>query len=671
MLQNQRVDTLKGVGPEYARRLYEQGLTTVRDLLLYAPYRYEDLQQRAFATQFELDKLQLFSGRVRKLTPIKSKKGKIACKAVFEDESGSISVVWFHSAYVINFLKKKENVVLVGKVSLFGGVPTLVSPSYYDPESASPHYGRLVPVYHEFQGVTSKWLRTKIWEILKSESGMNLLGAIPDKYFAGQSLSNFCLAVNNLHFPRSEVELDNATNRLALDELVYVMLKNLVQRRSYRVPQTADSVITATKANLDDFMSNLPFKLSESQVDVLRNIERDFCSGNVNRLLIGDVGSGKTVVAAGLMYLAIKNGFQAVIMAPTQILAAQHSVAIQELLAYWDFRTVLVSGESKVEVANANVIVGTQALLYRSLDESRVGAVIVDEQHRFGVLQREELRTKFGEKLHFLSMTATPIPRTLSLVGIGHLDVSYIERRADGRKAAKTMLVPFEKRERAYQWLREKIKAEGGQLFVVCPFITPSETLESVQAASFVFEYLKNGTFADLKIELLHGGMKAEKKEKVLAAFSQGEFDVLVTTPVVEVGIDIPQASYIAIESADRFGLAQLHQLRGRVGRRGQECFCLLLPGDKNQEHNSRLKKLVESDDGYELAKFDLQNRGSGTIAGTEQHGFRQFRFADITNEELVSHAKGVAEAIDFEIVNGRAAELLNGILEDSGWAGH
>lgn len=671
MLHNQKVDTLKGVGPEYARRLFEQGIFTVRDLLLYAPFRYDDLQQRAYATQFEFDKLQLFCGCVRKLTPIKSKKGKIACKGVFEDEFGSIPVIWFHSAYVINFFKKKERVVLIGKVSLFGGVPTLVSPSYYDSEVESPHYGRLVPVYHEFQRVTSKWLRTKIWEILQSQNDLNMNGAISDKYFSEQSLPNFYLAVKNLHFPRNEADLDSATNRLALDELVYVMLKNFVQRRSYRTPELAVSGISITNTDLDDFINNLPFKLSESQIEVLRSIERDFCSGNVNRLLIGDVGSGKTVVAAGLMYLAIKNGFQAVIMAPTQILAAQHVIAIQKLLAFWNFRTVLVSGESKAEVANANVIVGTQALLFRALDESRVGAVIVDEQHRFGVLQREELRTKFGQKLHFLSMTATPIPRTLSLVGIGHLDVSYIERRADGRKAAKTMLVPLEKRERAYRWLREKIKIEGGQLFVVCPFISPSETLESVQAASSVFEYLKNAIFADLRMELLHGGMNTEKKEKVLAAFSQGEFDVLVTTPVVEVGIDIPQARYIAIESADRFGLAQLHQLRGRVGRRGQECFCLLLPGDKNQGSNLRLKKMVESDDGYELAKFDLQNRGSGTIAGTEQHGFRQFRFADITNEEFVNHAKRIAEGIDFEILNGGASELLKMILEDSGWAGH
>jgi ATP-dependent DNA helicase RecG len=671
MLHTQKVDALKGIGAGYASRLFEQGIVTVRDLLMYAPFRYEDLQQRAYANKFEFDKLQMFCGSVRKLTPIKSKKGKIACKGIFEDEFGGMPVVWFNSAYVLNFFKNRECVVLVGKVSLFGGVPTLLSPSYYDLATESPHYGRIVPIYHEFQGVTSKWLRAKIWEILQSQNGSGMNGVIPDKYFSGQDLPNFYLAVKNLHFPKSEADLASATNRLALDELVYVMLQNLVQRRSYRASELAVFGGDITNTELDDFINNLPFRLSKSQIEVLRIIERDFRLGNVNRLLVGDVGSGKTVVAAGLMYLTIKNGFQAVIMAPTQILAAQHAKAIQELLAFWGFGTVLVSGESKAEVLNANVIVGTQALLYRALDESRVGAVIVDEQHRFGVLQREELRTKFGQKLHFLSMTATPIPRTLSLVGMGHLDVSYIERRTDGRKAAKTILVPLEKRERAYQWLREKIKIEGGQLFVVCPFISPSETLESVQAASSVYEYLKNTTFADLRIELLHGDMNAEKKEKVLIAFSQEEFDVLVTTPVVEVGIDIPQARYIVIESADRFGLAQLHQLRGRVGRRGQECFCLLLPSVKNQESNLRLKKMVELDDGYELAKFDLQNRGSGTIESVEQHGFRQFRFADITNEEFVNHAKRIAESIDSEILKGGEAELLTKILEGSGWARH
>jgi ATP-dependent DNA helicase RecG len=413
--------------------------------------------------------------------------------------------------------------------------------------------------------------------------------------------------------------------------------KNLVSN-PYSVEKFRDKI--------ENFIIKLPFKLTNAQKRVIEEIFDDLAKSKpMNRLLEGDVGSGKTVVSAIAMYLSYLNGFQSVLMAPTEILAQQHYKTILQLLTPLKIKIGFATGNEKKKIDDFDVMVGTHAVLEKGISFEKLGLVVIDEQQRFGVEQRALIRGK-GKNPHLLTMTATPIPRTIALTLYGDLDLSILDEMPVGRKQIKTWLVPPEKRNNAYSWIEKQIVDTKSQVFIVCPFIEESETMQTVKAASKEFENLKNNVFKNLKLGLLHGKMKAKEKEGVLEKFRTGKIDILVATPVVEVGIDIPNATIIVIEASERFGLAQLHQLRGRVGRGDKQSYCLLFTESLNPQTLERLKAMEKHNFGAELAELDLKLRGPGEIYGTMQHGRKMLKIASFSDFDLIQKVKREAEKI-------------------------
>lgn len=652
------VSLIPKIGPDYSKRLRENGIEKVSDLLAYVPFRYDDLRVHSTTQKFVVDTLTFFEGYVTKVVPISSKGGKRMFKGVFTDEDGSLPIMWFNVSFVMSAFKKDVKVRLIGKVESFNGVPTLMSPTWESGVNTSPHIGRIVPVYREFNGVTTKWLRGRIWDVL------NLLqewpeSVIPKEIAEARNLVDTDGVYRAIHFPHSFEEVEKAKYRLAYEELFVELLRQQLLKEERRM-KSGDAVFSFDGLPaLDVFYAQLPFGLSDSQLTAVEEIIQDMSANTaMSRLLVGDVGSGKTVVAAAILYAVHGKGMRGVVMAPTQILAKQIYAVMQRFLGGMGINVGLIESQVDSVPDEYNVLVGTHALLHRATLGLEVGVVVVDEQHRFGVNQRETLKEVVGNGVHFLSMTATPIPRSLSLLMLGHVDVSYLATREGGRKDATTKVVPHAKRLTAYRWAQKYLKERGGQIFVICPFIQPSESIETVKAATSEFEYLREQVFIDLKVELLHGGMKAAEKDAILDRFRAGEFDVLVTTPVVEVGIDIPNANFIVIESAERFGLAQLHQLRGRVGRAGQDSFCFLIPSTSQADENRRLQALTTTHDGFALAEIDLANRGSGTIFGTLQAGFAGFKFVDITDKGFVQLVREDVESVVERMRKGEMGEL-------------
>ncbi len=465
------------------------------------------------------------------------------------------------------------------------------------------------------------------------------------------SLVSFGDAISKVHFPQNTSETEIGRKRLAFNELLFLQMQSLKRRRAWQ--RNRPSVTLKINAALmNQFIEALPFTLTESQKTAMQDIFKDLKkSYPMNRLLEGDVGSGKTVVAAAGAFLSFINGYQTVFMVPTQILAQQHYETLKKLLARFKVRINLVtSHDSRSDLGRADVFIGTHALMHKKVDFDQVGLVVIDEQHRFGVEQRAHLTTKAGGKKsapHVLTMTATPIPRSIALTLYGDLDLSTLNELPKGRQKIATWVVLPQKRERAYGWMKTQISKFKTQIFVVCPLIEESdkETMQQVKAATKEYEDLKK-VFKDLNIGLLHGRMTVKAKNKALGDFRSRKIDILVATPVVEVGIDVPNATIMLIEGADRFGLAQLHQLRGRVGRGEKKSYCLLFSESKSQKVFSRLGAMTKIMSGFELAELDLRLRGPGEVFGTAQHGFPELKIARWTDIELIKNAKRAAEEV-------------------------
>ena len=550
-------------------------------------------------------------GKIQSIKNDFTKGRKFIQKAVVSDDSGPIDVVWFNQTYLTRTLKVGDLVTLYGKVEFFGPKKTLVSPEY-ELGSSLIHMGRIVPIYPETAGVSSKWLRAKIFPLLTTLTDFSP--------FDIESL-------RHIHFPDNPDQVEPARRRLAKDELLLLQLSALIHRRSWQKIKLSH-IFTVPYPQIHQFIANLPFSLTLSQNKSVDEILTDLSTPNpMNRLLEGDVGSGKTVVAAIAAYAAHLNGFQTLLLAPTQILAHQHFQTLKNLFDSLGISVGLNTSQSQI-------IVGTHALLNKQFKSA--GLIIIDEQHRFGVAQRALAASK-GESPHILTMTATPIPRTIALSLYGDLDLSVLTDLPSGRIPVKTWIVPELKRLAAYAW----IKSQKTQAFIVCPFIEESETLKSVKAATVEFDKLKS-VFSNLKLGLLHGKLKAKEKAEVVTKFRAGELDILVSTPVVEVGIDIPQATVMVIEAAERFGLAQLHQLRGRVGRSDQQSYCLLF----SNSDTARLKAMETHHSGLELSEIDLKLRGPGDIYGTSQHGLPQFKVASYQDFDLINEVKSEAAKI-------------------------
>jgi len=657
------------VGPTYAKRLEKLGIATIEDLIFHFPFRYDDFSLISPISRLQVGETVTICGIVEKFSNTFTKTGKKIQMVEVVDDSGKIEAIFFNQMFLYRVLKKGERFNFSGKVEWFGHKRVLISPEYEKIPNTkyqilnTIHTGRLVPIYNETYGVSSKWLRSRIKTALDA-LGEQIEEFLPEEMFKNENLLPEKEAIEQIHFPKDKPSAQKAKYRLAFDELFLIQLASLLRKRDWEKKVLGKQFFIDFEQSMK-FVENLPFALTNAQKRSIKEILLDLQKNiPMNRLLQGDVGSGKTVVAALAAYTAFLNKSDTLFMAPTEILANQHYNTLKTLLTPFGVPIDLVTGshkpseklKAKSEKQKPNngamkqssnetipkVIIGTHALLYQDYDPENIGLVIVDEQHRFGVEQRKVLSEK-GKAPHFLTMTATPIPRTIALTLYNDLDLSVIDEMPPGRLKIKTWVVPETKREKAYKWISERVKDTQEQAFIICPFIEESETMSTVKAATKEFEILGKEIFPDLRLALIHGRVKSKEKDKILSEFKEGKFDVLVATPVVEVGIDIPNATIMMVEGAEHFGLAQLHQLRGRVGRSDHQSYCLLFTENEIPPVIRRLKSLERTDIGMELAEIDLKLRGPGEIHGTQQHGFADLIVASFTDLPLIQKTRAAA----------------------------
>ncbi len=632
------------VGGHYANLLKKLEIDTVENLLFHIPLRYVDFSNKTNIKEAQIGKTITIEAEVEKIQNVYTKRGKNIQIAEVKDKTGSLNIVWFNQPYLYKTIRKGEIYYFSGKVNFFNFRKTMISPEFEKKETDERiHTGRLVPVYPLTKGVSSKWLRSRIRQALNIYK-KSIKENLPQEDLDSFNIMERKRAFERAHFPQDKNEARKAKERLALDELLKLQLVSLYKKAKWQKENKAEKLFI-DKAK-EKFTKLIPFKLTEDQEKVISEIENDLKKEiPMNRLLEGDVGSGKTIVAAFAAFLAVNNRKQTVVMAPTEILAKQHYQTFSNI--FKGQKISLVTSSFKKIEKNAKIIIGTHSLLYQKEIFKKPALVIIDEQHKFGVFQRGKLikSIKKDKCPHILTMTATPIPRTIALTAYGHLDLSTINTMPSGRKKVLTWIVPEEKRKKAYEWIKNKIKKEKEQVFIICPLIEESEidSMKQVKSALSEYEKLKR-EFREFKVEVLHGKLKPKDKDKIINDFRNKRIDILVSTPVVEVGVDIPNANIIVIETADRFGLAQLHQLRGRVGRGEKQGYCLLFSESKSKKTLKRLSALKEESSGLKLAEIDLKLRGPGELWGTKQHGFPKFKAANWQDTKLIQLARKISK---------------------------
>ncbi|OGF23280.1 ATP-dependent DNA helicase RecG [Candidatus Falkowbacteria bacterium RBG_13_39_14] len=691
------VKDLSKIGQATASRLKKLGIETVEDLVFYFPFRYDDFSQVLKISGLKPGLRASVEGRIdliqNKRSPVKR---KIITEAMITDDSGTIKAVWFNQPFLTKSLRIGDKVFLAGRVDYdFHGIQ-MTSPSYeklgYQKETI--HTARLVPVYSITENLTQKQIRTLI------KIALDMAGEIeeylPDEILGKYSFLAIREALNEIHFPSSNEKMRESKRRLKFDELFLLQLEAQILR--YNLRQKKSPLIEFKAHEVVEFVKSLPFKLTDAQRKAAWEILKDLRETRpMNRLLEGDVGSGKTVVAAISMYNAALNGYQAVMMAPTEILARQHFNGLSKLFSGFGIsaglltrtaleisakggsasggrnclsakasaqagkleislsdKSAMIKGKIKkakiIEMINngdIDIVIGTHALLQEKVEFKNLALAIIDEQHRFGVEQRKMLREKSGDPLtmpHFLSMTATPIPRSLALTVYGDLDLSILDEMPVGRKKIITKVVAPQNRGKAYDFIKKQIE-QGRQSFVICPLIDPSDKM-GFKSVTEEYKKLDKEIFKDISIGMLHGKMKSKEKEDVMARFLSLDIKILVSTAVVEVGVDVPNASVMMIEGADHFGLAQLHQFRGRVGRSEHQSYCLLFAESSGQNSYERLAALEQSNNGFELAEKDLEFRGPGQVYGVEQSGIPDLKIATLSDYGIIKEAKQEAEKL-------------------------
>lgn len=648
----------------HIRRLKELGIETVKDFLLYFPRRYTDSREIRRILDIQIDQFNTIRGTIKSITNTSTWRRRMQITtALLSDESGSIEAVWFNQTYLAKTLVQETEIMINGKAKYDKKRARIIfqNPDVEIVKSRQIHTARIVPVYHETElnappkvrgKISSKWIREKLFPLLPFTEYFPEY--LPQEILKKYRLTPYSQAVKNAHFPASENALDKAKKRLSFDELFLLQLAALQRRYLWRrIAAKEQKQIPLNWGLIKDFTKSLPWALTNAQKKAIYEIIQDLSKPfPMSRLLEGDTGSGKTVVAAAAVLHVVKANFQACLMAPTEILARQHFETFSKLLKSFDIKPALLIGalaekEKKIiaeQLKNGKIsfVIGTHALLQNNIAFKKLGIAIIDEQHRFGVKQREILKSY--DSPHVLSLTATPIPRTLALVLYGDQDLSVLDEMPEGRQKVLTRIVPEEKRQKAYKWIENEIK-QGRQAFIVFPLIEESPELE-IKAAVQEFIRLKEQIFSQLKLGLLHGQMSAQEKAETMKNFSAGKIQILVSTAVVEVGIDIPSATIMMIEGAERFGLAQLHQFRGRVGRSDKKSFCLLFPTLQNPQIFQRLNALEKYHCGFRLAEIDLELRGPGEIYGTAQSGIPDLKMASLTDAITIKQAREAAEMI-------------------------
>ena len=667
------VPLLKSVTRGVTPRLERLGLQTLRDLLYHFPRRYSEVRKVAQLRPMEEEQAAVVTVWSASATSLG--KRMRATEAVVGDETGNIQVVWFNQPYLATRLKPNSRLLLSGRVGVYRGFPRFESLEHevMAEEAAPPQPGHLLPVYPATEGLTQRTLRRVVREAL-AVALPQVQETLPATTRERLSLLGLREALTQAHFAESREQQEAARRRLAFDELLLLQLWALGHRREWRVPGSGIPLPTE-RGLLDAFFSSLPFQLTGPQQRVLEEVLGDMQQPvPMNRLLHGEVGSGKTVIAVAALLTAAVHGYQGALMAPTEILAEQHFLTMTDLLEGaarpWQQRHTVtfyldphpqpisiglligsMSRRQKDEAyqrlaeGSVDIVVGTHALIQEGVQIPRLALAVVDEQHRFGVMQRSSLRQRTaGRRPHILVMSATPIPRTLALTLYGDLDISVIDELPPGRQRVRTRWARPHQRQTAYDFVRRQVE-EGRQAFVICPLIEESEVLQ-VRAATEEYERLSGEVYQDLRVGLLHGRMPAREKSQVMEAFRGGALDVLVSTPVVEVGVDVPNATVMLIEGADRFGLAQLHQFRGRVGRGQYASYCLLMAEDPSPEAQERLSLVEQTEDGFALAEEDLRLRGPGEYTGVRQSGMPDLRMARLSDQELLTLARQEAAAL-------------------------
>jgi ATP-dependent DNA helicase RecG len=641
---------VKGVGPKVGQLLARKGLKTVEDLLYFLPRKYEDRRFVKAIAKVEVGKKETVIGDIVRAEIHPYKKRKVF-EVVLRDSSSTLKAKWFKGsfAYLRNAFKPGLRVILTGDARLYQFELEMIHPDFEvleEGEDTHLHFKRIVPIYSETEGLGQKHLRRILLHAVE-DYARYVPGPIPRDICERQGLIDIIDAVRNVHFPGQEEDIrlldemrSAAHKRLIFDELFYFELAMALKHKGNVLEEGI--AFQAAGELSGRFLSILPFGLTAAQNRVIEEIRRDMARPSpMHRLLQGDVGSGKTVVSMAAMLTACENGYQAAMMAPTEILAEQHFRNIRRWAEALGLKTVLLLGSTRpaekkdlirqIEAGEIHIVVGTHALIQEGVDFRNLGLVVVDEQHRFGVVQRAALRAK-GSNPDVLVMTATPIPRTLAMTVYGDLDISVIDEMPPGKKPVKTKVFYEKERPRVYEIIRKEV-VKGNQVFIVYPLVEESEALD-LKDATRMAEHLQKDVFPELRIGLIHGRMKGQEKDDIMKSFNERRLDVLVSTTVIEVGIDIPQASLMVIEHAERFGLAQLHQLRGRVGRSDIPSYCVLMTDYRGSENaRKRLRIMEQTNDGFRIAEADLEIRGPGEFMGTRQSGFPDFRVANILRD--------------------------------------
>ncbi|MDD5463653.1 MAG: ATP-dependent DNA helicase RecG [Candidatus Moranbacteria bacterium] len=675
-----KLEKLPRIGMKYGAILKKLNIETVEDFLLHFPFRYEDYSERVLIENLQEGEMATVMGEVVQSKLVRTWKKKMMVTECFvSDETGTVRAVWFNQPYVSDSLTAGKGVRLAGKISQDSKGVFFSNPAWELSSRTPTNTGRLVPIYPETEGLTSKWIRWQMQNMIKYADA--LVDPIPENILKGLHLPILSEAVKSLHFPKTLKEFELAQKRFAFQQMFLVQLATQRVKISWDKQSAVSIAFNETLTKY--FVKSLPFTLTDAQrkaaFQILKDLEKPL---PMNRLLNGDVGSGKTIVAAMASLSAINAGFQVSIMAPTEVLARQHFESISKLFAPYKISVALLTNTyhevsnfkfkilnlklkpndentkfkkteltKELQKGTINIAIGTHALIQKDIKFKNLALIIIDEQHRFGVAQRAFLQQQIadindglpGKIPHLLTMTATPIPRTLTLAFFGNLDISVLDEMPKNRLPIVTEIILPSKRKDVYDFVRKEI-SKGHQAFIIFPLVEESEKLTELKAATQEHERLSREIFPDLKLGLLHGKLKASEKEQVMADFKDKKYDILVATSVVEVGIDIPNATVIMIEDAERFGLSQLHQFRGRVGRSDKQSYCFLFTGSKTVKAKSRLGAMEKTSSGFAIAEEDLKLRGPGEFLGTRQSGLPDIAMEHLSNVKLIEIAHDYAE---------------------------
>ena len=670
---NKNVQYIKGVGETRAKVLNKLGIFTLEDLITYYPRTYEDRSKsKKLEDTIDGEETLIKAYVVSRMNIVTTKNRKMKiCKMIVRDDTEACEVVWYNQPYLKQNFHMGEEYNFFGKISKRSGHIEMISP-VFDKEGIKNNTGKIIPIYPLTYNISQNQIRKVIENGLKLVKD-SLEETIPDYILKENNLIDLNSAIRKIHFPENFEEFEKARTRLAFEELLTMQL--LLLRLKNKCMQKESGIQFSKDVKMSDVINTLPFTLTKAQLRALEEIDRDMESDRImNRLLQGDVGSGKTIVAIIAAYKAVKSGYQMAIMAPTSILATQHLESFSGILEKFGIRCELLISNmqakkkkevlEEIENGKIDIVIGTHSILQDNVKFKNLGLVITDEQHRFGVNQRKTIGEK-GKKVDKIVMTATPIPRTLALILYGDLDISVIDELPPNRQKIDTFAVGSSMEKRVNNFIKEQIK-QGRQAYIVCPLVEENEEIDAKSVLE-IFENYKNNVFSEFKVEYIHGKMKQKDKDEIMQNFKNGDIDILISTTVIEVGVNVPNASIMVIQNAERFGLATLHQLRGRVGRGEYKSYCILKYQGKSDNIRERMKVMQETNDGFVISEKDLELRGSGEFFGTKQHGIPEFKVANLFEDmDILKRVQSLAVKLIQEDPDLRKEEnrLLNETID-------